>query len=100
MFVDGQKPSLLSSAGDKSYIASIRLMKEAKDDGAIEVLRERFIYDGVLYERMELTNYFTYDSNIEFAVAFDADFQDMFLVRKYRTGEVGAMEEPNSASAS
>ncbi|PAD78233.1 amylo-alpha-1,6-glucosidase [Paenibacillus campinasensis] len=92
VFVDGQKPSLLSSAGDKSYIASIRLMKEAKDDGAIEVLRERFIYDGVLYERMELTNYFTYDSNIEFAVAFDADFQDMFLVRKYRTGEVGAME--------
>ncbi|GAB6928413.1 amylo-alpha-1,6-glucosidase [Paenibacillus sp. JCM 10914] len=90
--IDGEKPSLLSSTGDKSYVASFRLMKEAKDEGVIELHRERFIYNGILYERCTLTNYFITDSNIEFAVSFDADFQDMFLVRKYRTGEVGKME--------
>lgn len=92
LFIDGEKPSLLSSTGDKSYVASFRLMKDAKDEGAIEVLRERFIYNGILYERCTLTNYFVNYSNIEFTVSFDADFQDMFLVRKYRTGEVGKME--------
>ncbi|MEJ9217956.1 amylo-alpha-1,6-glucosidase [Paenibacillus glucanolyticus] len=93
LFIDGEKPSLLSSTGDKSYVASFRLMKEAKDEGAVEVHRERFIYSGILYERCTLTNYFVGDSHFEFSVSFDADFQDMFLVRKYRTGEVGRMEE-------
>lgn len=92
-FIDGEKPSLLSSAGDKSYIASFRLMKDSKDEGAIELHRERFIYGGILYERCTLTNYFIDARNVEFSVAFDADFQDMFLVRKYRTGDVGRMEE-------
>ena len=89
VYIDGEKPALLSSASDKSYFASIRTMKERKDEGAIELQRERFIYDGVLYERMTVTNYFPKVAACELAVSFDADFQDMFLVRKYRTGEVG-----------
>ncbi|CAM4487026.1 amylo-alpha-1,6-glucosidase [Paenibacillus phoenicis] len=90
--VDGGKPVLLSSAGDKSYVASFRLIKEAKDDGAIEVTRDRFIYNGRLYERIALTNYFPREIAFDVSVSFDADFQDMFLVRKYRTGEVGKVE--------
>ncbi len=65
-------------------------MKAAKDEGAVEIHRERFIYDGVLYERFTLTNYFPGAVNFRFAAALDADFQDMFIVRKYRSGEVGA----------
>ncbi|WP_054954901.1 amylo-alpha-1,6-glucosidase [Paenibacillus dakarensis] len=92
IFIDGKKPTLLTSAGDKSYFSTFRLIKDTKDEGAIEVVRERFIYNGILYERCTLTNYFMNDSNIEFSVAFDADFQDMFVVRKYRSGNVGKME--------
>ncbi|MBP1154125.1 MULTISPECIES: amylo-alpha-1,6-glucosidase [unclassified Paenibacillus] len=89
VFLDGEKPSLLSSSADRSYFASIRLMKDKKDEGSIEIHRERFIYDGVLYERMSLTNFFPKTTAFDFSAAFDADFQDMFIVRKYRTGEVG-----------
>jgi len=90
--VDGAKPVLLSSAGDKSYVASFRLIKEVKDEGAIEVTRDRFIYNGRLYERIAFTNYFPREIAFDASVSFDADFQDMFLVRKYRTGDVGKME--------
>lgn len=92
--IDGEKPAVLSSAGDKSYVANFRLMKDVKDEGAIEVKRDCFIYDGILYVRIAITNYFVHDSRFGLSVAFGADFQDMFLVRKYRGGEVGFMEEP------
>lgn len=89
LYIDGEKPSLLSSEADKSYFAAIRLMKLEKDAGAIEIIRERYIYDGTLYENVSLTNYFPAAVQFDFAVHFDADFQDMFIVRKYRTGDVG-----------
>ncbi|CAM3002642.1 amylo-alpha-1,6-glucosidase [Paenibacillus sediminis] len=91
IFVDGEKPTLLSSTANRSYVASFRLMKDRKDEGAIEIHRERFIVDGVLYERMTLTNFFPKSVQFDFSASFDADFQDMFIVRKYRTGEVGQM---------
>jgi len=93
VFINGEKPELLSSTANKSYIASFHLMNVVKDKGAIEVVRERFIYDGVLYEKVKLTNYFTEKTNFDFSISFDADFQDMFLVRKYRTGNVGEITD-------
>ncbi|MDF9843382.1 MULTISPECIES: amylo-alpha-1,6-glucosidase [unclassified Paenibacillus] len=91
--IDGEKPVLLSSNTDRSYIASFRLIKEKKDEGAIELHRERFIYDGVLYERCMFTNHFPHAAEFVFSAVFDADFSDMFLVRKYRSGKVGRIEE-------
>lgn len=89
LFIDGEKPTLLASKADKSYVATIRLMKVSKDEGAIETVRERFIYKGILYERVSLRNFFPRAVSCDFAAAFDSDFQDMFIVRKYRTGDVG-----------
>jgi glycogen debranching enzyme len=89
LYVDGEKPTLLASDAEKSYFASIRLMKVRKDEGAVEMVRERFIYDGILYERVSLTNFFPHAAEFDFAAGFDADFQDMFIVRKYRSGHVG-----------
>ncbi|PLS10373.1 amylo-alpha-1,6-glucosidase [Neobacillus cucumis] len=91
IFIDGEKPSRLSSTASKSYVASFRLIKEEKDKGAIEILRDRIIYDGVLYEKISFTNFFPSRASFDFSAAFDSDFQDMFIVRKYRTGEVGAI---------
>ncbi|TFE27160.1 amylo-alpha-1,6-glucosidase [Cohnella luojiensis] len=89
LFINGDKPTLLSSEANRSYYASIRLMKVSPDEGAIEMVRERYIYDGMLHEKVSLTNYFLNRTRFDFSVSFDADFQDMFIVRKYRTGEVG-----------
>jgi glycogen debranching enzyme len=89
LLIDGEKPALLSSQADRSYYASFRLMKVSNDEGAVEVLRERFIQGGSLYEQVSITNYYPQRRTFEVTVVFEADFQDMFLVRKYRTGEVG-----------
>ncbi|SMQ63225.1 Glycogen debranching enzyme (alpha-1,6-glucosidase) [Bacillus sp. OV166] len=89
IFIDGEKPSLLSSTADKSYVANFRLMKVKNDDGAIEIVRDRLIYDGVHYEKLSFTNFFPRTKTFDFTMVFDADFQDMFIVRKYRTGDVG-----------
>lgn len=89
MYIDGEKPTKLSSTASNSYVASFRLIKEIKDQGAIEMTRNRLIYDQVLYEKISFTNFFPTKTTFQFAVDFDADFQDMFIVRKYRNGEVG-----------
>jgi glycogen debranching enzyme len=94
VLVDGEKPELLTSQADKSYLASIHLMKNVKDTGAIEVERKRFIYNGVLYEKIILINYFLEKRNAELSVSFDGDFQDMFIVRQYREGKVGKKMAP------
>lgn len=87
--INGQKPSLLSSTASKNYVASIRVMEHEDDVGAIEAVRDRFIYDGVLYERISFLNYFPTRQQFEVALSFDADFQDMFIVRNFRSGDVG-----------
>ncbi len=87
--INGEKPSLLSSTASENYVASIRVMKNEDDVGAIEAVRDRFIYDGVLYERLSFLNYFPTQQQFEVALSFDADFQDMFIVRNFRSGEVG-----------
>ncbi|KHE73279.1 glycogen debranching N-terminal domain-containing protein, partial [Halobacillus sp. BBL2006] len=90
--INGKKPSLLSSTAAKNYVASIRLMEHEDDHGAIEAVRDRFIYDGVFYEKITFTNYFPTPQVFEVSLSTDADFQDMFIVRQFRTGEVGEKE--------
>lgn len=87
--IDRERPTLLGSQARKSYLLSRTMMRETKDRGAAEIRRETFLYGGVLYERMTVTNYYLEPRDVELTVELDADFQDMFLVRKYRTGEVG-----------
>lgn len=87
--IDGESPTLLSTNAEKGYFASFHLMKDKKDAGAIELVRDRFIYQGVLYERVSMINYFPKFIEFEFSAIFDADFQDMFIVRKFRSGKVG-----------
>ncbi|WP_426452817.1 glycogen debranching N-terminal domain-containing protein [Paenibacillus sp. S-38] len=98
--IDGERPELLSSEADRSYAASFRLMRASKDEGAVELSRERFIYAGGLYERLAVTNYYPKAREVRLSVRFDADFQDMFIVRKYRAGEVGHITDRSADSRS
>ncbi|MFC7061053.1 amylo-alpha-1,6-glucosidase [Halobacillus seohaensis] len=89
LMLNDSRPSLFSSNDDKNYMASMRLVEVEEDKGATEAFRERFIYEGILYERITFTNYFLEARELKVNVKFDVDFQDMFIVRDFFTGETG-----------
>ncbi|MFC6333718.1 glycogen debranching N-terminal domain-containing protein [Paenibacillus septentrionalis] len=90
LLINDEQPELLGDGSSASYMLQTLLKHETKDTGAIEIKRNSFLYEGVLHEQLTLTNYFLSKQNVKLTLQFDADFQDMFLVRRYRTGEVGA----------
>ncbi|RJE88300.1 amylo-alpha-1,6-glucosidase [Paenibacillus sp. 1011MAR3C5] len=91
--VNGEPPLLLSSHLDRSYYTKLRLMNQTKDVGAMEIVRERYIHKGSLHEQITVTNFFPDARPADIDMLFGADFQDMFLVRRYRTGEVGHISQ-------
>lgn len=92
LLVDGRRPELLGSADGESYVLTTLLKHEEKDVGAIEIERTSFIHEGALHEQLTVTNYFPEKRTINLTLRFDADFQDMFIVRRYRTGETGSRQ--------
>ncbi|MBW7456565.1 amylo-alpha-1,6-glucosidase, partial [Paenibacillus sepulcri] len=99
IFVNGQKPILLSSSADENFVAVIRLTNpHMEQDGelilwreSVEIVRERFIYGGVLYETFRITSYYPKPVDFEFSVRMDADFADMFVIRGFQYGELGTV---------
>ncbi|MFD2613300.1 amylo-alpha-1,6-glucosidase [Paenibacillus gansuensis] len=95
--LNGKKLILLSSPADDHDVLTFRLTNpHMEQDGnlllwreSVEVIRKRFIYQGVLYETCRLTNYYPKAVTFEFSVMFDADFADMFVVRGYHGGKTG-----------
>src|SRR5690606_35743289 len=93
--INDEQPQLLGSGTSSSYMLTTFLKHEVKDVGAVEVKRSSLLYAGRLYEQLQLTNYFLTEQSIKLTLKFDADFQDMFIVRRYRTGDVGELLETN-----
>lgn len=95
--INGQDPILLSSSADENYEAKILLTNpHMEKDGelilwreSIEIERKRLIYDGVLYETLQLKSYYPKPVNFEISVHVDADFTDMFIIRGFQYGEIG-----------
>lgn len=96
--INGQKPILLSSAADENYISTIRLTNPHMEENgelilwreSVEIERTRFIYEGALYEAFKLTSYYPKAIEFDFSVLLDADFADMFVVRGFQYGDLGA----------
>ncbi|GGD80546.1 amylo-alpha-1,6-glucosidase [Paenibacillus nasutitermitis] len=97
--INGQKPILLSSSADENFVAVIRLTNpHMEEDGelilwreSVEIERKRFIYGGILYETFRLTSYYPKPIEFDFSVRMDADFADMFVIRGFQYGEIGAI---------
>lgn len=93
--LNGKRPVLLSSAADDNYVAAFRLTNEHMEENgelrlwreSVEIVRERFIYNDVLYENVSMTNFSTRTVAFELEVRLDADFADMFLVRGFQPSE-------------
>jgi len=101
MFINGNRPVLLSTNANENELTTILLTNGHVDhlelqEGdtplwreSIELKRSRFIYDDALYENASLKNYFPKPVRFRFTVVFDADFNDMFIIRGFQTGQVG-----------
>lgn len=95
--INGQEPVLLSSDAGENYVATILLTNpHMEKDGeillwreSVEIERKRFIYEGVLYERINLKNYYPKPVQFELSIQVDVDFADMFIIRGFQTGKVG-----------
>jgi len=93
--INGKRPMLLFSAADENVLARIRLTNEHDEsDGrvrlwreTVEIVRERFIHGGVLYETIRMKNFATKPVAFELGMAFDADFRDMFQVRGFKPAD-------------
>jgi len=99
LFINGVKPILLESSAEANCQAAFRLTNpHMEEDGrvklwreSVEIARHRFIHDGVLYESIAYTNYNPKAVAFETSLAFEADFADMFIVRGFKSGRIGAI---------
>ncbi|WP_166001124.1 amylo-alpha-1,6-glucosidase [Bacillus sp. Cs-700] len=96
--INGEEPILLSSEAKKSYENEMILTNPHMEDNgqlilwreSIELKRKRFIYDDVLYEQVTVKNYYPKPLTFRISLDIDVDFADMFHVRKFHSGVVGA----------
>jgi glycogen debranching enzyme len=95
--INGEDPILLHSDAAENYMAAILLTNpHMEKDGelilwreSIELKRERFIYEDVLYETLTMKNYFPKQVEFDISVLLDVDFADMFIIRGFQNGETG-----------
>jgi glycogen debranching enzyme len=101
LLLPGHPPTLLSSETESSLAAQIDLTTTDEEFGGllgepINVLhiRRRQLLDGDFIDQIALTNHMGRLVEIEFSVAFAADFADVFEVRGARRPGRGAIQPP------
>lgn len=95
--INGTDPVLLSSSADENLLATILLTNpHMEKEGelslwreSVEIERKRFIYEGIFYEKIKLKSYFPKKIAFTLSIQADVDFNDMFIVRGFQTGNVG-----------
>ncbi|PYS37943.1 MAG: amylo-alpha-1,6-glucosidase [Acidobacteria bacterium] len=62
--------------------------------GTIHIFRSKFLWEGICYERLRISNFGLIPAHVHIAVEFDADFADIFEVRGARRTRRGIRHEP------
>ncbi len=103
--VGGRRPLLLSSTvkQDNDLLAvDLTNPDLAARDGALilrrgelHLFRSKFLWQGVCYERLRLSNFSLDPLPIDLVVAFDADFADVFEVRGTKRERRGQLLPPS-----
>lgn len=99
LLINGHRPVLLHSIADDNYFSTFLLTNpHIENKGVVQLWREslqiertRFIYNGVLYEQVQLTNFSHEPIQFKLSIFVDADFQDMFAIRGFQNGHTGKM---------
>ncbi|KSU83483.1 Glycogen debranching enzyme (alpha-1,6-glucosidase) [Fictibacillus enclensis] len=95
--INNEDPILLSSSADENYSANILMTNpHMEKDGelilwreSVEIQRKRLIYDGVLYETVQVKSFYPKPVEFDISMQLDVDFTDMFIVRGFQSGETG-----------
>ncbi|WP_459618351.1 amylo-alpha-1,6-glucosidase [Bordetella sp. 2513F-2] len=66
----------------------------ATPEGVVHIERKRFLWQGRIYERIQLANYSDAPTHAPLAVHFAADFHDMFEVRGQQRAQRGTQTPP------
>ncbi|KIL52092.1 amylo-alpha-1,6-glucosidase [Jeotgalibacillus soli] len=106
LLINGETPVGLHSDGGENYRSRILLTNPHQEDEnglklwreSIELERNRFIQDGVLYETIKATSYFPKQVSFTIALEMDADFTDMFIVRGFQNGNTGTRQDTTFSS--
>jgi glycogen debranching enzyme len=61
--------------------------------GTVHIFRSKFLWEGVCYERLRISNFGLNQAEIQLALEFDADFTDIFEVRGARRPRRGIRHE-------
>src|SRR5262245_55967170 len=60
--------------------------------GVIHVERSRFLWEGCVYERLQLSNFGEHDADVPFKFVYASDFADIFEVQGHLRRERGTLE--------
>jgi len=104
LFVDNVKPFILSSGETEDRINKIYLTNaNFKKIGSPEVLikREQIIFNGMVYDRILVKNYFSRPLALKLTLKVEADYLDIFQVRNYvREKRLGVILNPSKVKNS
>src|SRR5262245_56888316 len=88
--VAGRRPSLLGAAINQdntlftAHVTNLPLPalgERSIPQGVIHIERDRYLWDGRVYERLTATNYSEFDATLPLHFSFAADFADIFEVQ-------------------
>jgi glycogen debranching enzyme len=94
--INGAKPLFLSNSVAKRYIATFQFINPTLllHDGrrvmqqTVSIRRSRFVSRSGLYERLGFLNCNHFEIELDVVLSFDADFQDIFAIRGFKTQRV------------
>jgi len=94
--VNGYKPLFLSNSANKHYIATFQCINpplilpngQRVKRQTISIRRSRFVSGQGLYERIGFLNCNHFAVDLEVVLSIDADFQDIFSIRGFKTQRV------------
>jgi glycogen debranching enzyme len=99
LFIENIKPFILSFDETEDRINKIDLINaNNKKIGSKEVLikREQIIFDGMVYDRIFVKNYFSQPLGLKLILKVEADYLDIFQVRNYvKVERLGAVLNPS-----
>lgn len=86
LFVDNIKPFILSSGETEDSINNIYLTNvnfEKSESEEVLIKREQIIFNGMVYDRILVKNYFSQPLTLKLSLKVEADYLDIFQVRNY-----------------
>ena len=96
--LNGERPLLLSSTIKRdNLVLAVDLTNPNVYDGAelilpqgsLHIFRSKFLWQGVCYERLRVSNFSVRPATAELLIQFDADYADIFQLRGIKRARIG-----------